>query len=165
MSETDSPVKKVAELIKKVKFALLTTRHEDGTLHSRPMATQQVEFDGDLWFFSGWSTEKVQELQQSPDVNVSFADPGDNVYVSVGGKGELVRDRKKAEELWNPLYKAWFPKGLEDPELCLLKIVATQAEYWDTPSSKMVQLAGFIKATVTGQRYEPGEHGEVKLNS
>jgi general stress protein 26 len=162
-STGDSPVAKIAGLIKGVKFAMLTTRHPDGTLHSRPMATQEVKFDGDLWFFTGYGTEKVQELKQSPEVNVSFAQPDDNVYVSVSGQAEVVRDPQKIKELWNPIYKAWFPKGLDDPDLCLLKVSATQGEYWDSPSSKMVQLVGFLKATATGKRYEPGDHAEVKL--
>ena len=29
---------------------------------------------------------------------------------------------EKIEELWKPIYKTFFPKGLEDPELALMKI-------------------------------------------
>ena len=39
---------KVAELIKGERFAFLTTTSPDGTLTSRPMTLQAVEFDGDL---------------------------------------------------------------------------------------------------------------------
>jgi general stress protein 26 len=70
----------------------------------------------------------------------------------------MVRDKQKAEELWNPAYKAWFPKGLDDPDLALLKVSATQAEYWDSSSSAVVHLVGFVKALATGERYHPGEN-------
>jgi len=40
-------VKKLRELIKDMRFAMLTTAEEDGTLRSRPMATQEFDFDGD----------------------------------------------------------------------------------------------------------------------
>ena len=143
---------------------MLTTVHEDGSLRSRPMATQQLEFDGDLWFFTGHSTTKVHELERHQQVNVAYANVGDNEYVSISGMASIVRDRKKMEELWNPVYKAWFPDGLEDPDICLLKVEVHGAEYWDSPNSKVVQLAGFVKAIVTGERYHPGENEQVELN-
>jgi general stress protein 26 len=163
-SRNDS-IKKLGELIKENKFAMLTTIHEDGSLRSRPMATQQVEFDGDLWFFTGHSTSKIHELQQHQQVNVSYANVDDNEYVSVSGAASVVRDREKIRELWNPVYTAWFPDGLEDPDLCLLKVEGQGAEYWDAPNSKVVQLVGFVKAMVTGERYEPGDNKQVELKS
>ncbi len=158
-------INKLGELIHEIKFAMLTSTHADGSLHSRPMATQQVEFDGDLWFFSGLSSEKVHELQANPEVNISYSVPDDQRYVSVSGQADISRDRSKMEELWNPMFKAWFPKGLDDPDICLLHVHVTHAEYWDAPSSKMVHLAGFIKSVVTGKRLEKaGEHEELHIH-
>jgi general stress protein 26 len=162
MTHTDANGK-LAELIKDIKFAMLTTETAEGQLHSRPMATQQLQFDGDLWFFTSRSSSKVSELDSHHHVNVSYSNPDDNRWVSVSGTAETVHDKAKMKELWNPLFKAWFPRGLEDPEVCLLRVRVESAEYWDTPSSKMVQLAGFIKAVATGKRYEPGENREIEI--
>ena len=156
-------VNKLGELIKDSKFAMLTTIHEDGSLRSRPMATQQVEFNGDLWFFTGLGTSKVHELREHQQVNVAYSNPDDNSYVSVSGTASIMRDRDKMRELWNPAYKAWFPKGLDDPDICLLKVEVQGAEYWDAANSKLVQLAGFVKAVVTGTRYDAGENRELDL--
>ena len=143
---------------------MLTTVHEDGSLHSRPMATQEPEFDGELWFFTGASSPKVGEVERDHRVNVSYAAPDDNTYVSISGTARLVRDKAKMKELWNPFVKAWFPKGLDDPELALLCVEVDKAEYWDAPSSKMVQLDGLVKATLTGKRPEKvGEHEKLDL--
>jgi general stress protein 26 len=159
-------VKKLAGLIKDIKFAMLTTVHSDGSLHSRPMATQQQEFNGDLWFFTRGDSVKVEDAERDEHVNVSYSSPDDQKYVSISGMAVLVRDRQKIEELWNPIYKAWFPKGLEDPELALLKVNVEGAEYWDTPSGKMVQLIGFVKAIATGEPYKASkdEHDKLDLN-
>ena len=70
----------------------------------------------------------------------------------------LVRNKTKMEQLWNPLAKAQFPNGLEDPDLILVKIQVNQAEDWDSDSSKIVILAKIIKAIVTG------ENRKMKLN-
>lgn len=144
-------VQKLAKLIKGIKFAMLTTAMPDGTLRSRPMATQQTEFDGSLWFFTYYHSGKVDEIRNDQHVNLSYADPSDNRYVSVSGRAMILRDRIKAEELWTELHRAWFPNGLDDPNLALLRVNVSDAEYWDSPSSKVVQLAGFVKAIVTGE--------------
>lgn len=150
-SDHQGDVDKLAKLINGIKFAMLTTAMLDGTLRSRPMATQQVEFDGVLWFFTQYNSGKVDEIRNDQHVNLSYADPSDNRYVSVSGRALVVRDRKKSEELWTEWHRAWFPKGLDDPDLALLRVDVHDAEYWDSPSSKVVQLAGFVKAMVTGK--------------
>lgn len=156
-------VEKLGELIRDIQIAMLTTIGGDGILHSRPMATQKTPFDGDLWFFTAASSLKVDELHEHRQVNLNYADPKGNRYVSASGTASVFRDRAKEEELWNPIYKAWFPKGLDDPELMLLRVAVDEAEYWDASSSKMVQIVGFVKALVTGKQYEPGDHGHVKM--
>lgn len=156
-------IRKLGEMIKEIKFAMLTTAEPDGTLRSRPMATQATEFNGELWFFTAASAPKVDEIEQDHHVNLSYAAPDKNLYVSVSGKARMVRDKQKAEELWNPAYKAWFPKGLDDPDLALLKVSVTQAEYWDSSSSAVVHLVGFVKALATGERYHAGENEKIDL--
>jgi len=97
-------------------------------------------------------------------VNISYADTDSQKYVSVSGVANVVQDRAKAEELWSPAYKAWFPGGLEDPSLALLKVEVTQAEYWEAPHGAVVRLVGFLKAVATGQKYEPGENKRVEVS-
>ncbi len=155
-------IEKVNDLIKDVQIAMLTTI-DGGTLRSRPMQTQEAEFDGDLWFFTSTDTHKTDEIGKDNRVNVAYASPSDNTYVSVSGTASLVNDKEKIEELWNPILKAWFPKGLDDPTLILLKVSVEQAEYWDSASSTVVQVVGFVKALVTGERADGGDHGRVNL--
>ena len=105
----------------------------------------------------------VEEVERERHVNVSYAKPDDQRYVSVSGKARLVRDPEKTRELWNPAYKAWFPGGLDDPQLALLKITVERAEYWDSSQSAFVHLVGFIKAVATGEAYRPGENEKLNL--
>jgi len=167
MAETDSSnrksIEKLASLIKDIRFAMLTTVCSDGSLRSRPMATQQDDFDGVLWFFTSANEPKVREIQEDAHVNVSYADPDKNNYISVSGRATLVRDKVIAKELWNPFFKAWFPKGLDDPQLALIRVAVERAEYWDSPNSKLVQLAGFLKAVATGKQAKGGENEKITL--
>jgi general stress protein 26 len=144
-------IKELNLLIKDIDIAMVTTI-DRGVLRSRPMATQETDFDGELWFFTSRQTHKAEEIEKENRVNVSYSDPADKRYVSMSGTAELVDDRAKMEELWAPAYLAWFPKGLEDPNLTLLKVTVEQAEYWDATSSALVEALGLLKSLVTGER-------------
>jgi general stress protein 26 len=160
--ETDN-LKKLAELIKGIRIAMLTTVDAGGILRSRPMATQQECFDGELWFFTSRTAHKVVEITTDHNVNLAYSDPADNRYVSISGVGRIIVDRKKAAALWTPMLKAWFPRGLEDPDLALLNVTPTQAEYWDAPSSKVVLAIDFAKSIFTGQPAGTGDHARLNL--
>ena len=156
-------VAKIAKEIKGIRMAMLTTVALDGSLHSRPMATQEQDFDGDLWFFTDKHSVKVDELEANNRVNVAFVSPDDNRYVSITGKAKLVLDQAKIDELYSPAIKAWFPDGKDDPNISLIHVDPDVAEYWDSPNSKLVQVAGFLKALATGKRIDGGENEIVKL--
>ena len=155
-------IKELNLLIKDIDIAMVTTI-DRGVLRSRPMATQETDFDGELWFFTSRQTHKAEEIEKENRVNVSYSDPADKRYVSMSGTAELVDDRAKMEELWAPAYLAWFPKGLEDPNLTLLKVTVEQAEYWDATSSALVEALGLLKSLVTGERATSGDYVFMNL--
>ncbi|GMU05177.1 MULTISPECIES: pyridoxamine 5'-phosphate oxidase family protein [Corallococcus] len=154
-------VEHLGKLIHGIKVAMMTTVDTDGSLRSRPMWTYDKDFDGELWFFTNDHTHKVDEVQKDHHVSLAYSDPTRDRYVSVSGRCALIRDKAKAKELWNPSLKAWFPQGLDDPNLALLRVSVEKAEYWDTPNSKMVQLVGFVKAVLTGEKYHPGDNQKL----
>ena len=155
-------IEKLNLLIKDIKIAMLTTV-DGGVLRSRPMATQETEFDGELWFFTSKRTHKAEEIEKDNRVNVAYAAPEDNRFVSMSGTIEIVEDHAKIEELWSPGYLSWFPKGLEDPNLILLKVSVEQAEYWDATSSGLVEALGLLKSLVTGERTNGGDYVVLSL--
>ena len=163
MTETRAQtIEKLNLLIKDIEIAMLTTI-DRGVLRSRPMATQETDFDGVLWFFTSRQTHKAEEIEKDNRVNVSYSDADDNRYVSLAGTAELTDDRAKMAELWSPKYLAWFPKGLEDPNLILLKVTVEQAEYWDATSSALVEAFGLLKSLVTGERAAAGDYVVMSL--
>ena len=162
----DEAIKKVGELIDDIHFAMLTTAEPDGSLRSRPMATHQDHgkgFDGVLWFFTKDDSGKIDEVQQDKHVNLAFSSPEKSKYLSVTGVATLVRDEAKAKELWTSKYLPWFPKGLDDPDLALLRVDVSKAEYWDTPGGAVVYVVGLVKALTTGKPHKPGDHAKVDL--
>src|SRR5689334_18380270 len=86
----DASHKKLWEIIKDCRFAMLTTTDESGALRSRPMTTVQKEFGGTLWFFTPADAEPVQDIEAHENVCVSYADVEHNDFVSLSGTASLV---------------------------------------------------------------------------
>ena len=143
---------KVYELMKDTKIAMLTTIDPDGRLVSHPMATQQVEFAGDVWFIAERSSGQVRNITVDPRVNVAYVGKGS--WVSLSGEAAVVDDVDRLRELWDTFTDAWMEGGPENPENILIQVTGHSAEYWDSPGSKVVQVANLLKTRLTGKRYD-----------
>ena len=156
--------KELWEKIEDVRTAMLTTVELNGSLRSRPMWTQGDEFDGTLWFFASDDSPLVDELEHSPRVGLSYGAPDKDLYLSVSGRGELVRDEAKAKELWNVFAQAWFPDGVDDPHLVLLRVDVEQAQYWEDKKPKVLQFAEIVLGAVTGHPPKSGEERKLDFD-
>lgn len=155
------------DLIKDTRFCMLSHRHTDGTLHSHPLTTQNKELgeDGCLYFFVSRSSEVGQRLQQDGNVNLAYANVEKDTWVSVTGTARVSEDREKKKELFNVMAKAWFPGGVDDPNMELVEVKIEEAEYWNVKENKLLQLLKMGKAAATGTRPKGmGEHAEVHFD-
>ena len=119
---------------------MLTHRTSSGMLHAHPLTTQNRQLDeqAELYFFISQSGELYERLLTDGEVNVSYADPDEDSYVSVSGQARFVEDRALKEALWSPMAKAWFPGGVSDPDLALLAVRIRHAEYWNVDEIQIV---------------------------
>ena len=161
LQERDA-TKKLKSLAEDIRFCMYTI-YKDGRIDSRPMTTQQIDENGNVWFFTNRQTDLGEPAHQG-QVTLIYSDPKNNTYVSVSGNSELVEDEAKKEELWNAMNKAWFPGGKEDPNLVILKVTTEEAAYWDSNSSQMVVFFSMLKAVLTGTTPDGGDHGKLNLN-
>lgn len=160
----DNPRQKLCDLLDDIKVGMLTTIDESGQLHSRPMWAVEVADDAnEIWFFTRASSHKVADINGEHRVNLAFAEPKRQEYVSIAGTARLVRDPARNKALWKEPFRTWFPDGLDDPDLALLQVTPTSAQYWDSPSSAMVHLFGYIKAITTGQIPQAGDNQKITI--
>ncbi len=118
--------------IKDCKFAMFTTRHANGHLHSRPMTMQNTTLDADdsLWFFMSRKSDPVAELSADPSVNVAYSPPGDAAWISVTGTALVVEGDAKAKSLWSRSDDAWFPGGPTDSDLAVVQVRIVHVSEW-----------------------------------
>ncbi len=155
---------KLKDLVKSAEIGLLTTSLTKIPLSTRPMGAQQVDDEGNIWFFSGKDSHKNEDIEQDNRVQLFFANKGNVEYLSIYGEASEVTDKEKAKELWSPIAKAWFHDGVDDPNLSLLKIKPLDVYYWDTKTNKAVSLIKIAVGAITGKTMDDGIEGKLNLN-
>ena len=152
---------KIGTLIKGIHICMMNTVAKDGSIDARPMALQNTPFDGTLWFLTRESSAKVDEVEADRHVTLTFSEPSDHKHVTLKGKASVSQDRGKVHELWNVMYKAWFPQGPDDPEIAVLRVDVSEGDYWEASASKLVFFAKYALASATGGQVPVGESGHV----
>ena len=160
MSETD--LDRVWEIMEDVAVCMVTT-HAGNQMRSRPMHAFPERDEGAIYFVTDTRGAKDDEIAAAPDVCLSFADIGDNTFLSITGRAEMVRDPAKAEELWSSEAQAWWPRGPQDPAVRVLRVAPEQAEYWDTRGNSIVVALKVMAARMTGRQPDLGENKKVQV--
>ncbi|HEY5289089.1 MAG TPA: pyridoxamine 5'-phosphate oxidase family protein [Polyangia bacterium] len=157
--------KHLEELLKHFQTAMLVTHTEGADLRARPLALASAHDEGVLYFATSVSSPKVTELERTPEVAVTLQDS--RRYVSIGGTARITRDRALIERLWSETWKLWFPKGKDDPEICIVEVTPRDAEYWDQSGLAGVKFVlEAAKAYAAGTKAKSGEsanHAKVHV--
>ena len=157
---TDS-LRKLGELIDGIEVAMLTTHAADGSMVSRPLQTLKFDANGELVFFTAADSHKLTELRANPDVNIAYAHPGQQLYVSVRGRAHVDRDRATIDELWSMPQKIFFPLGKDDPDLVVLRVRVRDAAYWESAGNFVARALDFAKAMLSDEPGDLGQHGKL----
>jgi len=155
--QTQADLSHVADLIKDIPIAMMTTRESDASLAARPMAVLEMDAQGVMAFFTSTGSDKLEHLDA---INLSFSDVGSSTYVSLSGRGEIDTDRSHIERLWTPMARPWFPNGPDSPDLVLLRFVPHTAHYWDGPNSRMVRAFNMAASVAAGRPIGLADEGE-----
>ncbi|WP_435950120.1 pyridoxamine 5'-phosphate oxidase family protein [Psychrobacter sp. DM8] len=158
-------IDKVQDVIKDVKFAMMSTVNSKGDVHAWPMTTSETSIGGrEIWFIGDKSSDVVKDIQDNPKVGLSYATQDEKNYVSVSANAELPTDRAKLEELWSPVYNAWFEQGIDDDEVQLIKVVPHGVECWISGSSTINMFKMVSAALQEGKTAEDmGEQFNISL--
>lgn len=156
-------LEKFTKLVNEIRTCMFIT-NITADEHTRPMSTIEVEEDGTLWFFTDIRSIKVDEVAKEREVHLTYAHPGKESYLDVWGSATIVTDRQQIKDKWSPIVKAWFPDGVDDPNLSLLKVKPKDTYYWDSETGKMVQFAKMIVGAVVGNpKIADGAEGKLSL--
>jgi general stress protein 26 len=156
-------IEKLKTLVKHNSICLFTTSLAETPLRARPMSTQKVCDQGNFWFLSARDSDKNMEIAKDSRVQLFFSNTSDSEFLTAYGEASISYDRKKIEELWTPIAKAWFTEGKDDPRISVIKVKPTNAFYWDTKSGKMVSMIKILASALTGKTSDVGVEGTLTV--
>lgn len=157
-------IHKMKELAEDAKLCMFMTRLCGAPFNTRPMATQAVDDDGSLWFFSPADSTKNLDIARDNRVQLIYSNRSSSEFMSVYGTAEIVVDTAKAKKLWNVFLTTWFHEGPEDPNLTLIKVKPLEGYYWDTKHNKMVQSIKIVAGAIRGKMTDDGLEGRLRVN-
>lgn len=165
---TEKKLDQLYTLIEGIEIAMLTTHAADGSLVSRPMATQTIRRGTDLWFMTNVETHKVDELIADPRVNLAYYKDGSREFVSVSGIAHVTQDKAMIHELYQADWKAWLGDeggerdgGPDDPRIALIEVEAQSAAYLKSDRPRPLALFSVVKGILTGEPPKVGDLGKL----
>lgn len=163
-AQTRPDLQALAKLVAHERVVMLSTLSSDGEIRSRPMTV--IEFDGDgcFWFLCEHDPRDVEPSEAYRHVNIAVSNEGTSTFVSIHGSGEIIRDRRIRHLLWSRMAKPWFPDGPDSPDLAVLKVTPSTAEFWDAPDSRVVRALALATSIVAGKPVGMGRHGVLHPN-
>lgn len=159
-------LKTLGDRIEGMRTAMLTMQDAQGHLASQPMTVLEMDAQGDLWMLisqSGHTARQAQDGQGADTVSLAFSDESRSTYVSVSAKASIEHDRARKEALWSAMARPWFPKGVEDPDLCVLRLRPIKAEVWDGPDSAVIRLIAMASSVAMGKPVGTGDHENLTI--
>jgi general stress protein 26 len=163
MTKTDK-IEDLFELIQELNTGMLVSENE-GELRSRPMKAFPNKKTNQIWFLTKTESSKILEIASDADVNISFACPKSQKYVSVSGKAFISRDQVKIDEMWSDKMALWFDCEKTDPNVAAIRVEPSTAEYWEGESNTIAVMWELAKAKVTGEKPDLGENETVRIAS
>ncbi len=161
--QNDEALQKFIKLVNDINVCMFITNIQREQAHTRPMATIEMEADGTLWFYTDIRSIKVEEVSTKHNVHLVYAHPGKESYLDICGTASVVTDRQQIKDKWSPIVKAYFPNGVDDPNLALLKVQPGSCYYWDAESGKMVAFLKMAAAVVSGKQVAAGKEGKLEF--
>jgi general stress protein 26 len=157
-----SAIRKIQELAGKAETCFFCTDPATrGSSGARPMAVQQVDDFGNLWFLSATDSHKDQEVAIDPVVHLYFQASGHSGFLALTGTVAASQDRAKIEELWKPIMKTWFTEGEDDPRIAVLKFTPKHGYYWDTKHGKAVAGLKMLVGAAIGKTLDDSIEGSL----
>jgi general stress protein 26 len=154
----------IKELAEKAGTCYFCTKITTGQpLKVRPMAIQKVEENGTFWFLSASDSHKNADIQADNQVHLLFQGSPHSDFLSVFGTATISQDKEKIKELWNPILKAWFTEGQDDPRITVIRIAAKEGYYWDNKHGNAVAFVKTMAGAVMGVTLDDSIEGKLTV--
>lgn len=157
-------IEKLKDMVDKIDMGMMGTYQEGSEfIYAVPMSRQEVDEQGNIWYLLSSESETYHNLEKNKNVSILFSDTSNFNFLSLNGQAEISQDQARIDKYWNKMVEVWFEKGREDPRIRVLKVVPSEAHYWDNKTNKLVTMFKVLSSAVTGQKLDIGREGELNV--
>ena len=110
--------------------AYLACVDEDGYPQTRAMLVLEHESLRTQYFSTNTSSGKVGWLRTNPKASVYYCTPGNYRGALFIGDVEVCTDQATKDFLWREGFERYYPRGVTDPDYCVLKLNAARGAYY-----------------------------------
>ena len=134
-----------------------------GPVETRPMSVQKIDSDGNLWFLSANDSHKNADLKKDPHVQLMFQGSAHSDFLNLYGRATVTTDKKKIKALWEPIVKAWFTEGVDDPRITAIKVTPAEGYYWDNKHGNAIAFVKMLAGAAIGKTLDDSVNGTLKI--
>jgi general stress protein 26 len=123
----------IGRLIEKQKFAFIASVDENGFPNMKAMfAPRKRNGMREFWFSTNTSSNRVAQYRENPKASIYFYEKRFYRFsgVQLIGTMEVLEDAASKEMLWERGDTMYYPKGVTDPDYCVLKFTAQNGRYY-----------------------------------
>jgi general stress protein 26 len=129
--------KTIGNLIDKASVSIISSVDEDGFPNSKAMlAPRKREGLKHIFFTTNTSSMRIRQYLSNPKACVYFFDKRFFKGVMLRGTMEVLRDSASKETVWKQGDEMYYPKGVTDPDYCVLRFTAQNGRYYSNFKSE-----------------------------
>ncbi|WP_370390728.1 pyridoxamine 5'-phosphate oxidase family protein [uncultured Winogradskyella sp.] len=153
---------KLKTYLSDIAIVMLATRLDKSPVNICPMAFQEIDDQGDLWFVTHKNSDHFEDIQNDNRVQLIASNTDKGTYLSIYGNATHVYSKDKLNEFWGPFLKRWF-QDKDDPNLALLNVNVETVKYWDIKNDITETIVEVSNGQFSGHVMNLGETGLINL--
>lgn len=129
--------KTIGTIIDKAKTAFISSIDADGFPNTKAMlAVRKRDGIKTLWFTTNTSSMRAAQYRANPKACAYFCDTRFFRGVQLLGTMEVCEDAESKEMIWQDGDQQYYPKGVTDPDYCVLRFTAIKGRYYSNFKSE-----------------------------
>jgi general stress protein 26 len=137
----NDPDKTIGNLIDKATAAIISSIDENGFPNTKAMLPPRKRIGiKELYLTTNTSSIRVKQYTDNPKACIYFYDNRFFKGVMLKGKMEVFQDATSKEMIWRDGDEMYYPKGVTDPDYCVLKFTAIEGRYYSNFKSETFKI-------------------------
>ncbi len=135
-------IKTIGNMIDKAGVSIISSVDEDGFPNSKAMLPpRKREGIRHIFFTTNTSSMRVGQYLHNPKACIYFFDKRFFRGIMLTGTMEVLQDSVSKEAIWREGDEMYYPKGVGDPDYCVLRFTAQKGRYYSNFKSENFEVA------------------------